>query len=370
MRTYKLGDLIELSELRNDNGKLKAEDVRGISVLKEIIPTKADLTNVNLNSYKVLKNGDFTYSLVTSRNGNRLSIAFNDKEDCIVSSINPVFRVKDISILDPYFLMMFFKRTEFDRYARFHSWGSARETFDWEEMCSVEIPLPSIDIQKKYVAVYKAMQRNLAVYQAKADDLKLVCDGYIEKLRHEIPSEKIGNYIRECDERNSMLKENNVQGVESSGSFMETKANTNGLDFSNYKIVKQNQFAYNPSRINVGSLAIKENNTCIVSPMYIVFEVTKQEKLIPLYLMLWLSRSEFRRSTLFYASGSVRDTFNFDEMSKVKIPIPEIEVQKAIIQIYNSYRKRKAIAEKLKVQINSICPVLVKGAMQEGEYAI
>ena len=367
MKTYKLGDLIETFYQACGIPNLKLEDVSGINRDKEFFEPAKQI-GTDTSNYQIVPKGYFACNLMHVGRDVVLPISCNLSEtEKIVSPAYTVFFIKDESvILREYFFMML-KSDEKDRFFWFHTDSSVRDGMSWEDFTSLEIELPPIDIQKKYVAVYTAMQRNLTVYQAKFDDLKLVCDGYIEKLRREMPSEEIGTYIRECDERNTMLKELNVQGVESTGSFMETKANTTGLDFNNYKIVKPNQFAYNPSRINVGSLAIKEDNNCIVSPMYVVFEVINQEKLLPLYLMLWLSRSEFRRSTLFYASGSVRDTFNFEEIEKVKIPIPKIEIQQAIIKIYNSYKKRKTIAEKLKAQINSICPVLIKGAISEGE---
>lgn len=211
-----------------------------------------------------------------------------------------------------------------------------------------------------------ALQNNLAAYQSKVDELKLVCDGYIEELRRKMPCVKIGTYIRECNIRNESLLISNVQGVESSGNFAETRANTNGIDFRNYKIVYPHQFAYNPSRINLGSISLREkiDDSCIVSPMYIVFEINDSEKLMPDYLLLWLSRSEFFRSTLFYASGSVRDTFGFTDMCDVSIPIPDISIQRKIVNIHKCYIESQRIAVQLKEQRNNLCPILIKGSLE------
>ena len=135
----------------------------------------------------------------------------------------------------------------------------------------------------------------------------------------------------------------------------------------NYKIVYESFFTYNPSRINIGSIALRRENVppCIVSPMYIVFSVIDSNVLLPEYLMLWFARKEFQRSTLFYATGSVRDTFDFSNMREVKIPIPDIEVQKSIVNIYKVYNIRKEINERLKSQIKDICPILIKGSIDE-----
>ena len=101
--------------------------------------------------------------------------------------------------------------------------------------------------------------------------------------------------------------------------------------------------------------------------MYVVFGVTDENKLLPEYLMIWFLRSEFQRSTLFFASGSVRDTFSFNEMCEVEIPIPDLSVQKSIANIYKAYITRKEINEKLKSQIKSLCPILIKGSLEEGQ---
>ena len=144
-----------------------------------------------------------------------------------------------------------------------------------------------------------------------------------------------------------------------------------GIDIGKYKIVRKNHFAYNPSRINIGSIALLSEdvgvNSAIVSPMYTVFAISDQDKLLPEYLMLWFNRKEFQRSTLFYASGSVRDTFGFDDMCNVSIPIPDIKIQKSIANIYKVYMERKRINEQLKAKIKNICPILIKGAMKEAE---
>ena len=261
---------------------------------------------------------------------------------------------------------MYFRRKEFYREVTFRNFGSQRPEFNFNDMSELMIPLPNIDMQKKYVNVYKAMIANQQSYERGLDDLKLLCDVYIEQIRRGLSSKSIGSYIVEINERNSSLQIDNIQGINSSGEFGDTKANTIGLDLSNYKIVRKGQFAYNPSRINLGSIAIQPKKDCIVSPMYIVFAIEKKEDLLPEYLMLWLSRSEFHRSTLFYATGSVRDTFNFDLMKEVKVPIPDIETQRAIVDIYNAYTQRKLINERIKEQINIICPVLICGSLQDG----
>lgn len=365
----KLGTLISLSEDKNGDNLYGIDDVKGISIQKKFIETKADMEGVSLRPYLLVKPDDFAYVTVTSRNGEKITLAHNTTEDTyIVSSSYVVFRVARNDVLLSDYLFMYFNRPEFDRYSRFNSWGSARETFSWEEMCDIELELPPIEIQRKYVEIYKGMVDNQIAYETGLEDLKLVCDAYIEDLRRENSCERIGQYLSKCNEKNSTLSVKKVCGVESSGRFMDTRAKMQGIDISNYTIVKNGYIAYNPSRINLGSIALyRGNKPCIISPMYEVFYVEKTEKLIPEYLMLWLSREEFFRYTWFYAAGSVRDTFGYELMEEVKIPIPEIGIQQAIVDIYKTYMLRKEINEQLKQQIKNICPVLIKGAVEEAK---
>ena len=366
---YKLGELIQLEEEKNTDGRYSLDNVKGISIQKIFIDTKADMQGVSLLPYIIVKPDFFAFVTVTSRNGEKITLAHNTTNHTfIVSSSYVVFSISRPKLLNSDYLFMYFNRPEFDRYARFNSWGSARETFDWSTLCDIDIELPDLPTQQKYVDIYNAMVANQQAYGRGLEDLKLTCDAYIEDLRRKMPCERIGKYIFEENNRNFGLETINVKGVNSSSTFDETRANTNGLDFSNYKIVKKDWFAYNPSRINLGSIALYKNeDDCIVSPMYCVFSIQSKEKLLPEYLMLWLERKEFHRSTLFFAMGSVRDTFDFSLMQNAAIPIPEIGIQKAIAEMYTVYNKRKEINEQLKTQIKNICPILIKGSLEEGK---
>ena len=364
LKKYKLGEYIERSTANNHSLKYKEDLIVGVTSEGVFSLPKGNVQGVDLKPYKIVNNGDFVYNPSRFDLG---SIAYRTEGLCIVSHLYQIFHLneKGKEMIDTFWLFIYLRRNEFRREVTFRNFGSQRPEFNFNDLSDIELPLPSITQQRKYVDVYLALQNNLAAYQSKVEELKLVCDGYIEELRRKTKCEKIGEYIRECNERNADLRIENVQGVESSGNFAETRANTNGLDFSNYKIVRENQFAYNPSRINLGSIALRTDKDCIVSPMYVVFEVIDTEKLIPEYLLLWLSRAEFFRSTLFYASGSVRDTFGFDDMNDVAIPIPDISFQREIVNIHKCYIERQCIAEELKEQLKNICPVLIRGSLTE-----
>ena len=211
---YKLEQLIEPCDERNNAEQYTLDDVKGISIQKCFIETKANMEDVSLSPYILVKPDYFAYVTVTSRNGEKITIAHNTSERTyIVSSSYVVFKVKRTDLLLSDYLFMYFNRPEFDRYARFNSWGSARETFDWDTMCDIDIELPDVTVQQKYVDIYKSLVANQQSYERGLEDLKLVCDGYIEDLRRKIPCEKIGPYIKAVGEKNSDNQITLEQGI-------------------------------------------------------------------------------------------------------------------------------------------------------------
>jgi type I restriction enzyme, S subunit len=142
-------------EVDNRNSDLSIDRLQGISsIYKCFMQSKANIIGVEFSMYKVVGKYQFAFNPNTARMGDKIPIALNLDEPCIVSSIYPVFEVMKTDELLPEYLMMWFRRPEFDRYARFHSHGSAREIFGWEEMCNVELPIPSIERQKEIVMEY------------------------------------------------------------------------------------------------------------------------------------------------------------------------------------------------------------------------
>ena len=359
MMNITLSEVVELYSEKCGNPHLTVYDVSGVNRDKEFFEPSKQVGD-DTSNYQVVPPHYFACNLMHVGRDMVLPISQNrtDKNK-YVSPAYTVFRIKENDFLLDDYLFMILKSKEKDRYFWFHTDSSVRDGMSWEDFSSIEIPLPEIEVQREYVAVYKAMQHNLQTMQTKLDDLKLACDGYIENLRKQYPCEKIGGYITEVDERNTDRNVLLVQGVDATGSFCETKADMTGIDICKYKVVRQGSFAYNPSRINIGSISINLGEDCIVSPMYQVFKVVDENKLSSRYLQMWLSRKEFFRSTLFYAVGSVRDTFDLTLMCEVRIPIPPIDVQRSIVAIYDVYNRRKQYAERLRQMINEICPVLV-----------
>ena len=363
---YKLGELIEYCDNRNTDGLFSELDVRGISNTKELMPTKADLLNRSLVEFKVVHPNEFVYNRRTTRMGDKLAIAYNSTDrSVILTNDYIVFKVIKEDILLSEYLFMFFNRPEFDRYARFNSWGSATEMFVWESLCDADITLPSIEQQRKYVDVYLSLQNNLATYQSKVDDLKLVCDGYIENLRKQVKCEKIGKYIQRYSEKNSEKNIDEVVGLSTEKKFRIAQSRVNRDELGGYKIVHPLDIAYVPTTDTWKVLAFAVNHfkkDVVVSPIYEVFATTG--KLKSDYLAIWMKREEFDRYARYNSWGSARENFTFEEMQNVEIPIPDESIQQSIIDLYLVYEERKAIAAQLKEQLNNLCPILIKGSLE------
>lgn len=180
-----LGDYIEETDERNSAGKYTLEDVRGISNLKEWIETKADMNGVSLFPYKLVRPKEFSYVSVTSRNGDKISLAMNNTENTyIVSSSYINFKVTKNNELLPEFLFTLLNRNSFNAYSRYNSWGSARETFDWTEICRVKIPLPPIQIQQKIVDLYNCYEECKRIANEAREKISNLCPALVQKAAH------------------------------------------------------------------------------------------------------------------------------------------------------------------------------------------
>lgn len=359
---YKLGELIE-QRREKYNGE---EDLASWGVSREgFISPKQDGADTSI--YNVYYKYDFVFNPARMElNSIALNLYF-DKAIC--SSLYEIFYVKRIDIALPEYLNMFIKREEFARKCWFEAIGSARNYFRFTNLSEFEIDLPPLSIQQKYVDIYNAMLANQQSYERGLEDLKLVCDAYIEDLRRKLPCEAIGAYIKEFNQRNENgLTLDFVRGIATSKEFIDTKANMDGVALDNYKIVEPGMIAFisdTSRRADKMSLALNQSEEdYLVSSIATVIK-TNNSKLLSKYLFLFFCRTEFDRYARFHSWGSARETFSFEDMKDVSIPIPNLEIQKSIVEIYEAYNIRKEINEKLKAQIKDICPILIKGSIEE-----
>lgn len=364
---YKIGDLVKIIDERDTYG---IRDFFGININKEFMPTVANTDGIDEKNYKVVRKNRFVYSGMQTGRDECIRISMYTKDNPII--VSPAYTTFEVIATDkiiPLYFFMLFLSKEKDRLGWFYSDSSIRANLDWDVFCDIELNLPPLPIQQKYVDIYRALLANQRAYERGLEDLKLACDATIENLRRKMPCEEIAPYLIESDRRNALdLKVDSVRGLATSKEMILTKADMNGVSLTNYKIVEPGQIAYVADTSRRGDkVSMGYNNTdetFLVSAISIVFSTVK-DKLLPGYLMLFLTRSEFDRYARFHSWGSARETFNFSDMIDVKIPIPDISIQQDIVNIYNAYTKRKKINERLKAQIKDLCPVLIKGSLEE-----
>lgn len=361
-----LSEFIEESDERNADGKFGVDSVRGISINKAVIETKADMAGVSLTPYKLFRPNEFCFVTVTSRNGGKISLACNESnETYIVSSSYEVFRISNDGLL-PAYLSMIFRRPEFDRYARFNSWGSAREVFSFQEMLRVKIPVPPIAEQRKVVEAWQGLRALKEQNEQLAAPLLALCRSYLQELKKTWPMVEIGPYLSPCDERNSDLKITLSQGVANTKIFQTPKQVA--IDSKSDKIVRTGQFAYNRATTRNGekiSIAYREGPDCTVSNSYQIFFINNENIINPRFLLLWFCRPEFDRYARYKSKGSAHEFFEFDEMCRVKIPLPPLEIQQAVVDLYRCANEAKKIATEADAKSREICPALMQWVVNE-----
>lgn len=366
----KLGEHIELREETNTDLVYGVSDVRGVNNLKMLMSTKADINGRDLTKFQIVYPGEFVFNHRTSRNGSKFSIAYNDGERPVICTEDyVVFRIKENSkqYLLAEWLYMYFNRAEFDRYVITNSWGSSTEFYNWEDICAVELSLPSLSLQQKYVDIYNAMVANQQSYERGLEDLKLSIDSFLDQIKNSTPKITIAELLQEIDVRNESGEIDNVQGINISKQFMPSVADTNGVNLKNYKIVHKGQFAYSGMQTGrdecIRIALYTEEEPIIISPAYSVFEV-KNHSVLPEYIMMWFSRAESDRRGWFMSDSSIRTNLDLERFYEIKIPLPDMETQKAIVELYSVYVTRRNISEKLRDQIKRICPILIKGSLE------
>lgn len=367
----KLRQYIELIDLRNSELKYGAESVRGVNTAKQMMPTKADLNNRDLSKFQIVAPEVFFFNHRTSRNGSKFSITYNDTNETIICTEDyVVFKLSEYGkkyILTEW-LYMFFNRPEFDRYVITNSWGSSTEFYNWEDLCDVDIELPPLHVQQKYVDIYNAMVANQQCYERGLENLKISIDVLLDRFKHSSKKQPIGDFFEEVDVRNSKNTYSEVSGVNITKQFMPSIANSS--DLRKYKIVKTKQFVFSGMQTGrdecIRIALLEKSKPVIVSPAYSVLQI-KNDYILPEYVQMWFSRSEMDRLGWFMSDSSIRSNLDLPRFYEIEIPVPTKTEQEAIVKLYSAYTIRRNINEQLKAQIKDICPILVKGAVEEGE---
>ena len=366
-----LGEHIELRGETNASLTYGLNDVRGVNNLKKLMQTKADMNGRDLSKFQIVYPGEFVFNHRTSRNGSKFSIAYNDGDKPVICTEDyVVFRVKkeSLHILSTEWLYMYFNRSEFDRYVITNSWGSSTEFYNWEDICAIELELPTLEIQQKYVDIYKAMVSNQQSYECGLEDLKLSIDAIIDRIKHTADRKTTANLLCEVDSRNVDGAITDVQGINITKQFMPSVADTNGVDLLKYKVVKQGQFVFSGMQTGrdecIRIALLDKDEQVIISPAYTVFEMN-DSTVLPEYVMIWFSRKETDRRGWFMSDSSIRTNLDLERFYEIEIPVHGEEIQKSIVDLYKVYTLRRSINEQLKAQIKDICPILVRGSLED-----
>ena len=361
-----LGNYIRLVDERNRN--LAITKLLGVSINKKFIPSIANIVGTDLSNYKIVRTGQFAYGPVTSRNGEKISIAYLDEEDCIISSSYTVFEVENKEELDPEYLMLWFSRPEFDRYARYKSHGSVREIFDWNELCMVELPVPDIEKQRKIVKAYKTLTDRIALKQQINDNLANTEQAILVETvinNHTVPT-ALGDLVDFIDgDRGKNYP--TFDECTSTGYCLFLNASnvtSTGFNFDNCMFVSEekdklmNKGHLSPydivltSRGTLGNVAlydkhIKYENVRINSGMLIIRPKTK--RLSPYFIYALLKSSYMKAAIERFKSGSAQPQLPIKDLQKITFEIPESDTVLVALD-----RQFLAVEESISINNNEI----------------
>ena len=355
----KLGDYIQPVDVRNSD--LKVSHLLGLSIDKCIIESIANTIGTDFRPYKIVKKGQFAYGPVTSRNGEKITIALLEEPECIISSSYAVFEITDTSKLLPEYLMLWFSRPEFDRYARYKSHGSVREIFDWDEMCRVELPVPDIKEQQKIVDTYNAITNRIQIKQKINENLEKMAQCLFEKY-----FSKYNNFYENKNELLDLPKEwkyayvgdfckSNMESISSRLSFdsvqyLDTGNITNNkieelqilsvsddLPSRAKRIVKDTDIIFSTVRPNLKHYGILYNpaENMIVSTGFAVLHNTSNI-VSNEFLYMWITNEKVLTYLQSIAENSVSTypSINADDITNIKIVIPSNEILIELTKVF------------------------------------
>ena len=344
-----LGNHIRLIDTRNRESI--TDRVLGINIDEFFMPSVANVIGTDLSKYKLITKGKFACNPMHVGRDERLPVALYDEEKpAIVSPAYFMFEVIDNSILNEDYLMMWFRRPEFDRICWLHTDGSVRGGITWDDICRLELPIPPIENQLEIVNIYKAITERIALKQKINDNLAATIQTIFlsckqpDTFKTYLP---LNELVKTVNFRNkdNVYGIDDLMGVSLTKEFIKSPANTISLDVSNYKIVKPFQFACNlmhvgrDKKVAVGMLT--DANNVIISPAFTVFETINNNVILPEVLVSWFSQSFFDNEVSYLASEGIRDGIKWDAFAQIPIFIPEFEIQTKIQNIYKNIQQNK-----------------------------
>jgi type I restriction enzyme, S subunit len=363
----RLGDYIEEVVLRL--GSNTNIEISGINLEKGFIPTVANMNGVDKSKYKLVPEDCFACNLMHIGRDVKIPIAYNHRNEVIaVSPAYYIFKIKEDKKNDVlgYYLEMLLTRNEFGRLTWFHTDSSIRGNLLTSELNDIQIPLPDIDTQQELVDTYNGLKALAEQNEALIKPLTEACQAYIVDCKKKYAEVELGEYIEEYDVRNSDNKIKAVKSVSVTKEFKETNAKVNKDALEGYKLVPPSHLSYVQTTKNEKCFANALNTT---NETYVVTQVnkvifSKDSDLLDIgFLHLIFRGTEFDRYAIYNSWGSARETLDWSELCRVRIPLPTPKVQQAIVNLYNCAEEAKKIATEARKKMKTLCPALVQKAI-------
>ena len=356
---YKLlGGFIRQVDIRNVEGK--EDNLLGLSVSKQFIPSIANTFGTDFTKYKVVKKGQFTYIPDTSRRGEKIAIALlQDYDEGLVSNVYTVFEVVDTNELLPEYLMLWFSRPEFDRYARFKSHGSVREVMDWDELCKVELPVPEIEEQKKIVKAYKTITDRIELKKRINDNLEAQALALYKNLMSMEDDTwtkgKLEDIISSANTGGDAIQKVPIVDYNTGIKCARVGDITNSREYASWSYCKATKAVFENYKLQAGDILVTRtatlgitqfvpNNISAVYNNGLIRLKTNTAKALPLFVYWTLNTTDFMGYiNQINSATSVRPNMKIEYLLDYKLSIPPLEHQKRFVKKVESVRSTIAL---------------------------
>lgn len=331
----KLGDFIQPVDVRNND--LSVTHLLGVSVEKRFIESIANTIGTDFSKYKIVKKGQFTYIPDTSRRGDKIGIALlTDYDEGLVSNIYTVFEITDISKLLPEYLMLWFSRPEFDRYARYKSHGSVREIFDWDEMCRVELPVPPLNEQQKIVDTYNAITNRIQIKQKINENLEKTAQCLFEEMysKDDMSIVSLSDVVDvrdgTHDSPNFISEGYPLVTSQNLAPFYIDKINTNKISETDYKKINERSIVETNDILmsmigTVGNVSLVTDSIVKFAIKNVALIKTSNALIYRNWILCFLKSKSFRSWMNESLNGSTQQYVSLGEIRKITMKIPNKE---------------------------------------------
>ena len=360
----KLGELLEIVDELNTNG-LRLPFF-GVNKDKRFMPTIANTDGLNPTKYKIIRKNRFVFSgMQTGRDMCIRFALYTNDQPVLLSPAYTLLKVVDEDKILPEYLYLYFLSTERDRLGAFYSDASVRANLELYRFFQIAIPLPAIEVQRKYVAAYRSLQQLAEQNEAIIAPLQEACNAFLAKIASQYQKVPIGDYISEFSEKNTNNNIKIVKSVSVTKVFNDTNAKVNKKELSGYKIVPPFYISYVQTTKNEKCFASAINKfgiPIVVTSVNRVITSSNKDILDNEYIAMWFRTPEFSRWAIYNSWGSAREVFDYSDLCLSKIPLAPIEVQRSIVALYNCAEEARAIAEEAREQLKNLAPAMVQRA--------